>query len=922
MNFAALHWGKAWPPGSKSWHPLPYHGLDVAAAGDAILAVRPRLLDSIAACAGLPVEMARSWLLFALAVHDIGKYPECFQVKSDCIEPPATLRSRLAGTPKNDPGHGQSGLAMWDKSCTFDFDPAGQAPPADFAKLFHEGHARRFRWWVEAVFGHHGKPIAGPERPDNFKFEAAGCISPQSAAAARSYVEACADLFGVARHEFSAFDEAGVKRATWLVAGFAILADWIGSCSDDQWFPYLSPDWPDTVSYWPIAQARAASAVRCAGMAAPSVAPCFELADALALRPGVAALASPLQDWATAFGPEGQALVIVEDLTGAGKTEAALIAAHRLMAAGQAGGLYWALPTMATANGLYARLANSYSRLFNDSRSASLVLAHSKSTFHDAFRRSVLPAGRDEPQTTPPTTDDDQSASARCAAWIADDRRRALLADVGIGTIDQALIGILPVKHQALRLAALSQRVLVVDEIHSYDAYTARLVETLLGFHAAMGGSAILLSATLSKTLRTRLVAAFSTGAGWTKRKPLSQAFPLVTLLTKDGLHEENPGASSSLDEPATRDKSRGTRRDLPVVRLDSESAAIELLAARHRAGQACVWVRNTVHDALAANAMLVQKLGAANVDLFHARFTLGDRLDRENEALSNFGKKDIGRRNRVLIATQVVEQSLDLDFDTMISDLAPVDMLIQRAGRLHRHDRGAREKPVLCVLSPEPTDAAKGDWYARMFPKAQYVYPDHGRLWLTMRSVKGGINLASGTPRDLIETVFDDAPNLPAPLDAVSLKAYGKVLAATGQATSTVLSLDTTFHGSYGSWKSEQLAPTRLGSLQRTLRLARWDGVVMRPWYDLGDMDQAKAWRLSEVSVLAAKIDDVVTADDRLARARDAVLAEWVDRFDPPLLVPLVESADKWTAVGRRKLGKSDEMFEIRYCRRMGLRL
>jgi len=518
MNFATSHWGKAWPPGSKSWHPLPYHGLDVAVAGEAILAVRPRLLDAVATCAGMPADMARSWLLFALAVHDLGKYPECFQVKSDCIEPPAILQARLAGKPKLDPGHGQSGLAMWYTSCVFGSDPK-QAPQEGFAGLFPKGHARRFRWWAEAVFGHHGKPVPGPERPEDCKFEAAGCTSCDSAAAARSYVEACADLFGVTRCAFSTFDEAGLKRATWLVAGFAILADWIGSCSDEGWFPYLPPDWPDAASYWPVAQARAASAVRCAGMVAPSVARCFGLADALALGPGAAALASPLQEWATAFRPVGQSLVIIEDLTGAGKTEAALIAAHRLMAAGQAGGLYWALPTMATANGIYARLANSYNRLFTDTRSASLVLAHSKSTFHDSFRRSVLPAGRDERQTAATSPDDDQSASARCAAWIADDRRRALLADVGIGTIDQALIGILPVKHQALRIAALSQRVLVVDEIHSYDAYTARLVETLLGFHAAMGGSAVLLSATLSKTLRTRLVTAFSNGAGWPKRK-------------------------------------------------------------------------------------------------------------------------------------------------------------------------------------------------------------------------------------------------------------------------------------------------------------------------------------------------------------------------------------------------------------------
>ncbi len=313
MNFAASHWGKAWPPGSKGWHPLPYHGLDVAAAGEALLKARPRLLDAVAVCAGLPVDMTRSWLLFALAVHDIGKYAECFQTKSDCIEPTAVLQARLVGKPKNDPGHGHSGLALWDASCVFGADVGTQASQKDFKDLFPKGHARQFRWWAEAAFGHHGKPVPEPGEADS-KFEAAGCISSSSAAAAGSYVRACADLFSVGKFNFAALAEAeaGVKRATWLVAGFAILADWIGSCTDDGWFPYLPPDWSDAASYWPVAQARAASAVHCAGMVAPSVATDFQLEDALALGPGVVASASPLQDWATVFRPTSQTLVIIE----------------------------------------------------------------------------------------------------------------------------------------------------------------------------------------------------------------------------------------------------------------------------------------------------------------------------------------------------------------------------------------------------------------------------------------------------------------------------------------------------------------------------------------------------------------------------------------------------------------------------------
>lgn len=290
-----------------------------------------------------------------------------------------------------------------------------------------------------------------------------------------------------------------------------------------------------------------------------------------------------MQHWAAEEAKlGGQSLAVIEDLTGAGKTEAGLILAHRLMAGGAAEGLYWALPTMATADALYARLQESYGRLFADAGRASLILAHSARDLNAVFTKSIFtPEAETEPRygdATAQDRDDGLTASAACARWLADDRRKTFLADIGIGTIDQALLGVLPAKHQALRLAALCRRVLVIDEAHSYDPYMTRLMEVLIGFQGALGGSVIVMSATLTLEVRRRLAKAFAMGAGWGAVQIKETAFPLATLITRGQLTERSLPSS------------RGTRRDLPVRRLDGEAAAIETLKTAAAEGLGAVW--------------------------------------------------------------------------------------------------------------------------------------------------------------------------------------------------------------------------------------------------------------------------------------------------------------------------------------------
>ena len=193
--------------------------------------------------------------------------------------------------------------------------------------------------------------------------------------------------------------------------------------------------------------------------------------------------------------------MILEDVTGAGKTEAALILTHRLMSANKGHGLYVGLPTMATANAMYKRLAAAYRALFADDSRPSLILAHGGREMSDAFRHSIWQPAE---STVEDYARDDGNAASECHAWFADSRKKALLAEVGVGTLDQLLMAVMPFRHQSLRLLGMHGKILLLDEVHAYDGYMVKLLEGLLRFHAAQGGSAIILSATLPINLREK----------------------------------------------------------------------------------------------------------------------------------------------------------------------------------------------------------------------------------------------------------------------------------------------------------------------------------------------------------------------------------------------------------------------------------
>lgn len=865
------YWGKA---GSGSGEPnvhhlLVYHCLDVAAVGSALLRLDGSLCDRLERLTRLPRTVLSQLLVFFLALHDVGKFSIRFQaLRGDILRKLQGVSCALTYSTRHD----DLGMALWTmtlrRECPFVAELAGNSGWSWFLDP-----------WAAAFLGHHGEPkyIAHNDAHNAIRMDAV------AGNAALEFARDVAELFLSPGEEWIRCDpdsgdaQDAQKRASWLLAGVAVLADWIGS--DSRHFEYCPTPMP-LAEYWErYAVPRADRALAASGVlsARPNREERFD--EILPHLRGRAP--SPAQRAVADLGrgADGQRLVLIEDLTGSGKTEAALLCVHGLMTRGLAQGLYVALPTMATANAMYDRLADAYGRLFAPGESPSLALAHAGRQLSEVFRASI---GLED-QARPDASQED--GGPFCAAWLADNRKKALLASVGVGTIDQALLAVLPSRHQSLRLLGLGRGVLVVDEVHAYDTYMHTLLRRLLEFQAAQGGSAVLLSATLPSRTRRELVQAYCDGLGSSAPTLDKSSFPLVTAI----------GPGFVLEEPLP--VRPGTERRVEVEFLHSPDAAVERIAAAAQAGACVAWVRNTVRDAMEAYDLLRARLEPEHVQLFHARFAQCDRLDKERDILARFGPESgaEARRGRVVVATQVAEQSLDLDWDLVVSDLAPLENLIQRAGRGCRHLwRTGRPDgfgdPRLLVLAPSLDGAPGADWYATLSPGAAHVYLRHAPLWLAAQWLKqhGGFRLPEDA-RAMLEHVYGSGAEENAPealLLADQKRADPRMFAASSLASMNALRLDAGYSRDDQAWRDDERTPTRLGDESTRLRLCRWDGAALRPWAD--DPDLWRAWALSEVNVSAHRVAKATEADGALKMALDAARDALPDKGEWCLLIPL----------------------------------
>lgn len=851
---ARIFWGKARPgPGAPhAFHPAWAHGLDVAAAGRALLRARPRAARALAAGLGLEAPAFEALWLHLLALHDIGKFSPLFQAKV-----PALYPANLPPPPRlADPGHPAAGLLLVGGLLM------DRAAPSGLMRGWTAGERNRL---LQPIFGHHGRPVPLRQgwQPEDWQPH----FPPASASAALAVWEAVEALLPAPAVPAPAVEAAA--QASWLLAGLTALADWIGS--NQAWFPYASPQ-ADLAAYWDEACRRAEAALREAGLVPAPPGPRLAFADLT----GLPYPPTAIQAWAeTVALPDGPLLILIEDVTGGGKTEAALMLAHRLLAAGRADGLYLALPTTATANAMVDRIAPLAGRLYAEGARPSLALAHGRAGLHPRFR--AVAAGFPPPEPGADRGEEPESGAV-ATAWLAGESRRALLADLGIGTIDQAVLAVLPNRYGTVRLAGLAGKVLIVDEAHAYDAYVGAELAELVTFHAAGGGTTVILSATLPSAAKARLVTSWRRAAGAAGAALAGAHYPLATLLA--------PGQDPVETDLAAR---ADLCRILTVTRVRDKDAALARIRAAAEAGACVAWIRNSVDDAVEGAASL--RAAGLDPDLFHARFAMGDRLAVEARVRARFGKASMPeeRRGRVLVATQVAESSLDLDFDLVVTDLAPVDSVLQRAGRLWRHTGRARPipGPELVVVSPDPAGAVAADWVSAAFPRAAHVYRDHAILWRTARELAA--RPAFRVPEDVrpaIEAVFStDETDLPKALERNYYEALGRAGAEKAAAHGVLLDFTAGYRPGL-AWPDEGTVPTRLAEESRTLRLARVEGDRLVPWHPAPDL--RLAWALSEVAVAVRKLRGHHAPAPSWHEAAAAARAGWSRFDDAVILLPL----------------------------------
>ncbi len=680
------------------------HSADVAAVLRALVEV-DGVSARLAVLAGRPLDpttVAR--LEYLTYLHDCGKVNRGFQARIvqsapviGHIKPLAALFGRVPDKSLMIAGYdaiGAEHLARWGDGVTSLLDAIfshhGRAWPAD------EPGVGQARYWKP---GPDGEPIAELRR-----------------------LRLDADSEFPRAHALDVPDLPGGNGFVHAIAGLVQLADWIASS-----------DWQRIIT----TEARSEWAQRQLRRIGLDPAPWRAQ-----LVSGVPAFSDLFRgepyETQTVTQSVGGRLVILESETGSGKTEAALHRFSRLFADGSVDGLYFALPTRTAAAQIHARVAAFVARLWS-AGPPPFVLAVPGYLDDDAD--GSLPSASD-------SLDEAEQDSRIARTWAAEHPKRYFSALVGVGTIDQALLAALRVKHAHLRGASLMRHLLVVDEVHASDAYMRGLLLQLLTDHLATGGHALLLSATLGAEVREAFLTAAS-GERVADLAPIpietaiARPYPLVSA-SEGRLVTETPVA-------ARRREKRVRMHEVPSIEDADAIATLALRAARE--GAKVLVVRNSVAGAIEVQSALERLADsdervvfrlAGQATLHHGRFAREDRRALDSAVEVHLGKNRPAG-GLVLVGTQTLEQSLDIDSDVLVTDLCPVDVLLQRIGRLHRHVRsvGTREgerAPLFAtasahvlsprdglrpLLSPRRRGQRHGLGFALVNGEVRGVYPD-----------------------------------------------------------------------------------------------------------------------------------------------------------------------------------------------------
>lgn len=744
-------------------HPLWAHLLDVGSAAQVLWDkyLPAAFRQKMAAALGMDEAAAGRFLSIWIGLHDLGKGIPSFQGMPGAA-PQIVAALAAQGLPihpdANRLHHGHASIAIvhnWLRGRGLPINTLLDAAAACVG--IHHGKLCGSDTW---------KSVAGDQKAT------AVLGSPAWRQAQRELADAVFTTWGAA---WPAADRCATINTLsgawpdWLMAfaGWATLADWLGSMQSCYDHSVQAAD--DLATYLLKSRTGAALAFQTAGLDQTAGLRAHSFSAHFGNAP------RPLQEITRDLdvSAAGAHLVIVEAPTGEGKTEAAFYLAARL-----GGGMYVAMPSQATSDGLFPRLRDfltgdaATTKLgAHTGQAAAVRLVHGNDLLHDDALALVAVAASTafvaDPGPGNTDTHPDPQATSRVLGWFMP-KKRALLVPYGVGTVDQLFLGVLYARHFFLRLFALSGKTVIFDEVHAYDTYMNTVFERLLSWLRALDVHVVILSATLPGHTRARLLQAWGTGEPTTPGQPAS--YPVAW-------HAHGGTVQAAPFPPTPGREQRLTFRWCP--------AEVEAIAAQARAllqqGATVIIICNQVDRAQRVFQLLDQDpplladgtpLPTADRHLLHARMPQAWRKQREAAALTRFGK-DRPTQPALLVGTQVVEQSLDLDADAMITDLAPIDLLLQRAGRLHRHQRHNRPvsftEPVLYFAAIEAANDTLPDVDAVSGRGHIYPRPVLWKTYAVLRTLGGwALPLGNGTYpgyRALIESVYGELSTPPAGL-------------------------------------------------------------------------------------------------------------------------------------------------------------
>lgn len=687
----------------------------------------------------------KNLIKFLAAIHDIGKATPSFQIKkgfNNSEDLDRFLIERLEKQGFTDISHLKlSNSSMTPHALSGQFLLNRYGVKDDISSI---------------IGGHHGRPV------DDKSFEEQQLAYEKnyyqstnySSGIGKKWDEVQRDIFKWALYENGyekVEDLPSISQpGQVLLLGLLIMADWISS--NEKYFPlYNLETYSDEDS-----ASRLRNGWETWFKTTPlQLRPCFDIDEIYNKRFSNEKVSFHPRNFQIVFSEtidriDDPGLIILEAPMGLGKTEAALIGAEQLAYKKDKSGLFIGLPTQATANSMFRRILPWLRHISADiDENVSIQLQHGKANLNSEYTSLATNINIDNREDVIMLNrwlaENNSISEVFSNKWFSG-RKTSMLDDFVVGTVDGFLLSALKQKHLALRHLGLSKKVVIIDEVHAYDAYMSEYLERALEWMGAYDVPVILLSATLPAENRQRLAKAYLKGKGVENPKDIlsTTAYPLITYTEGDG---------TVLVDQFQKIKNKS----IQINRLNREQLyekVRELLSTNGIIGIIVNTIKEAQEIAKKCTELSLELFGEDFVFLLHSGFIATERAKKEEELIQMIGKEAVRPDRKIIIGTQVIEQSLDIDVDVMISELAPMDFLIQRMGRLHRHDINRPkqyENPIFYVMGTDDEFNFNED--------SKYVYDEY-LLSKTQMNLPEEINIP-GDISPLVQSVYGDVESL-----------------------------------------------------------------------------------------------------------------------------------------------------------------